>query len=106
MYKYVSIDNLNFHLNIWEGRKEITFWSNHLSVFFAISHVNDLIPVLGELEEEYPENFIPQVVWDDKKNDLLIAFYVVDREGCKILADNINIKPSLKTKFLKILKRL
>jgi hypothetical protein len=106
MYKYVSIDNLGIHLNLWEGRKEISVWSNQLSTFFAISHINDLIPILRELEEKYPDNFTPHAVWDNKKNEIFIAFYEVDKEGCEILCENIKTKPSLKSRFLNILKRL
>lgn len=104
MYKYVSIEKLSFHINIWEGRENLTIWSNNISEFFAISHINDLIPILRELEEKYPENFVPNKIWDEKKNKVYVAFYVLDKEGCEILCKNIKTKPSLKKRFLNIIK--
>lgn len=108
MYRYVCVDGLNLHVNFMEDNKEIKvkIWSNHVSKFFSVSHLNELMPILRDLYLKYPKNFFPHDRWNQEENKRYTAFYVIDKKGCEILCNNINAKLSIKKRFLRILNKL
>lgn len=99
---FVSRDSLNFFIENKHDYNDFSLWSDSLAVFFKISHTKEMIPLLKELHEKYPDNIKPHKIWSNLTSSIYVAFYVLDKEGCTILCKNIKAKPSLKKRFLSI----
>lgn len=103
---YISKDNLNFFVKIKEDGEEISLWSDSVANFFNISHNDELKPLLEKLHQKYPNCLIPHKEWSDFRKMIYTVFYVLNKEGCTVLCENLKAKPSIKKKFLDIINNL